>query len=858
MSVRKEFWTRARPLFDELVELDSAERRTRLDEIGRDEPELRETLDTLLRVDAIADDPLHAYSFTPSRDRPNALRTLSSDPLGIIGQTVSHFRVTDFVAAGGMGVVYSAEDIQLARTVALKFPAPHQQITEDVKERFLREARAVAGLDHPNLCSVYEIGESGEGVFLAMPLYAGETLKDRLVRVRRLALTDALDIVRKITTGLAFAHARGIVHRDLKPGNIMLVPDGSVKILDFGLAKVRDFSQTKSHATTGTITYMSPEQIRGSDVGSRADLWAVGVMLYEMLTGATPFHGDHELTLLHAILYSEAERPSALNSDVPRPVDQVITGLLQKDQSHRYESAQNLLSDLDALERGEALRHRVPLWTTAWQRKNVRTALAGGSMVFLLVAFGVWSWKLGQSKTASTTAVSSAVQTLAVVPFGNSEPESTAYLVSGFLDGVVSQLSIAPGLRIAGQSSAAALQRQGFGPRVVGERLGAAHVLVGDVKVAAESLRTSIRMVRVSDNETVWKRDFKAPLVGILGLQRQVADSILSVLQLRPARSARLPTNDTYAYDLYLKARYAWEERTREKLELALGYYRGAVERDPQFALAYAAMAEAYVNMQNFGYIPQSEGLGLADAASGKAITIDTTLAEAFTARGQLLSSRARYSEAERYFRRAIDLDPSAPSARHYYALLLTMLGRFSDARAATDKALFLDPLSVPANSNLAIFAANTENLNDARAKFERAQQLGPNYIVTLYYFGAFEASQGNYQKAAVLLEKALKVAPDFTGVRAALAYTYMQLGWSADARRLLTEARGRVSDERSRTDYALALAIMGKFDDAFSMMQSCHWDIPTLIDLRTDPLLKRFRTDARYPELLARLDMRP
>jgi serine/threonine protein kinase/tetratricopeptide (TPR) repeat protein len=858
MSVRKEFWTRARPLFDELVELDSAERRTRLDEIGRDEPALRETLDTLLRVDAIADDPLHAYSFTASRDRPNGSRMLSSDPLGIIGKTVSHFRVTGFVAAGGMGIVYSAEDLQLARTVALKFPAPHQQITEDVKGRFLREARAVAGLDHPNLCSVYEIGDSAEGVFLAMPLYAGETLKDRLARVRQLAWQDAVEIVRKITTGLAFAHARGIVHRDLKPGNIMLMPDGSVKILDFGLAKVRDFSQTKSHATIGTITYMSPEQIRGSDVDSRADLWAVGVMLYEMLTGATPFRGDHELTLMHAILYSEADRVSDLKSDVPRPVYQVITGLLQKDRSHRYESPQKLLSDLDALERGEALRHRVSLWTRAWQRKNVRTALVGGSLVLVVVAFGVSGWKLAQSKTASTTAGASAVQTLAVMPFGNSEPESTAYLVSGFLDGVVSQLSIAPGLRIAGQSSAAALQRQGFAPRVVGERLGAGHVLVGDVKVAAESLRTSLRMVRVSDNETVWKRDFKAPLVGILSLQQQAADSILNVLQLRPARSARLPTSDTYAYDLYLKARYAWEERTREKLDLALGYYRGAVERDPQFALAYAAMAEAYVNMQNFGYIPQSEGLGLAEAASGKAIAIDTTLAEAFTARGQLLSSRARYSEAERYFRRAIDLDPSAPSARHYYALLLTMLGRFSDARAATDKTLFLDPLSVPANSNVAIFAANTANTNDARAKFERAQQLGPNYVVTLYYFGAFEASQENYAKAAVLLEKALNVAPNFTGVRAALAYTYMHLGRTENARRLLADARNRVSDERSRTDYALTLAIMGKFDEAFSMMGNCRWDIPTLIDLRTDPLLHRFRADERYPKLLARLNLRP
>jgi tetratricopeptide (TPR) repeat protein len=206
----------------------------------------------------------------------------------------------------------------------------------------------------------------------------------------------------------------------------------------------------------------------------------------------------------------------------------------------------------------------------------------------------------------------------------------------------------------------------------------------------------------------------------------------------------------------------------------------------------------------------------------------------------------------------AIDLDPNAPSARHYYALLLMMLGRFSEARQATEKALFLDPLSVPGNSNLAIFAESEGKANEAVAKFERAQQLGPNYIVTLYYFGAFEASRGNYERAAPLLEKALKIAPNFTGVRGALAYTYSHLGRAVEAQQLLSDARARVGDERSRTDFALALAIMGRFDSAFEMMQNARWDIPTLIDLRADPLLGRFRQDARYPLLLARLGLRP
>lgn len=865
MTLNRELWSRARPLFEELVELDSSGRQARLDEISRLDPSLGRTLESLLRADATDEDPLRGYSFAPPRQESTLRPTDACDPLGVIGSIVSHFRVTGYLAAGGMGVVYRAEDLQLARTVALKFPLPHQQIGEEAKQRFLREARAAAVLDHPNLCSLHEIGESAHGVFLAMPLYAGETLKDRMSRDHTLPVSDAIGMIRQITTGLAFAHAAGIVHRDLKPANIMLLPNGSVKILDFGLAKVRDVSQTKSHVTLGTVAYMAPEQIRGEPADARADLWAIGVIMYEMLTGVPPFRGDHELALLHGILHAEPNRPSRLNSNIPRRLEQLLMALLQKDRSHRYGSAEALLSDLDALETGVALAHRIPIWTRAWQRKQVRIVLLAGAVAFGLLMFGALSWRLGEWNRTSAEAAPAVSQTLAVLPFANRQPRSTAeYLVSGFADGIVSRLSIARDLRIAGRFSASALQGQGLAARAVGERLQVAHVLEGGVQVEAQTLQAFVQLTRVSDDVILWSRDFKAPLSEMLALQQQVADSILGVLQLRSGQPARLPTNDTYAYDLYLKARYAWEGRTRDKMEEALAYYRGAVGRDPQFALAYAAMAQGYVNMQNFRHVPRSEGLALADAASAKAIAIDTMLAESYTARGQLLSSRGDYVEAEASFRRAIELEPSDPWARHYYALLLTMLGRFAEAKEETRRTISFDPLSVAGHSNLGIFLANEGKLDEARAQFDRARRLGPTYIVTLYYFGAYESAQGNYQEAAELLEQALEIAPNFTGVRGALAYTYERLGRSADARRMLTEARARATanrspvDEGSRTDYALALAIAGNFDSAFAMLRTSRWDIPTLIDLRADPLLQSFRSDPRYPELLARSGLKP
>jgi hypothetical protein len=280
-----------------------------------------------------------------------------------------------------------------------------------IKERFINEARSAAALDHANLCTVHEIGESEHGVFLAMPLYPGETLKDRLAREGALPPDEALSIVQQITTGLSSAHAAGIVHRDLKPGNIMLLPDGTVKVLDFGLAKIRDISLTMSHTTVGTISYVSPEQIRGSRVDARADLWSIGVMLYEMLTGNLPFRGEHELSILHNILHADAPLPSQVNRQLPVKLDELIGALLQKDPAARYPSADALLADITALRSGAPLSHRSPFWARTAGRRRVRTSwlpIAGG--VAGLIAIAALSWITYRERTAASNAAGPAVK----------------------------------------------------------------------------------------------------------------------------------------------------------------------------------------------------------------------------------------------------------------------------------------------------------------------------------------------------------------------------------------------------------------------------------------------------------------
>ena len=385
----RELWQRTRALFDELIELDSGARRPRLEAIGAEDPTLRQAVERLLLADRGSDAAMSDYLFGSPQSASRTV-TSSRDPLGVVGRTVSHFRVRDYLAAGGMGVVYAAEDLRLGRTVALKFPLPNQPLDRGVKERFINEARSAAALDHPNLCTVHEIGESEHGVFLAMPLYPGETLKDRLARQGSLPLAEALDIITQVTTGLESAHRAGVVHRDLKPGNVMLLPGGAVKILDFGLAKIRDISLTKSHATLGTIGYVAPEQIRSGPVDARTDLWAVGVMLYEMVTGTTPFPGEHEISILHAILHVEPPRPSTLNGSLSSSLDDLIGALLQKNSGDRYQSAEALLADTAALQHGAALAHRTPFWARTARRRRARKAMLPiAALTALAIVVGV-------------------------------------------------------------------------------------------------------------------------------------------------------------------------------------------------------------------------------------------------------------------------------------------------------------------------------------------------------------------------------------------------------------------------------------------------------------------------------------
>ena len=360
-------WAEVQAAFDALVELSIVEREHRLTALEESDPELRSAIESLLRADSEAETRLAtlegacASAFCPDLD-----------PLGLAGCSVAHFNVAEPIGAGGMGIVYRAEDTRLGRAVALKFLLPPYSLDASAKARFLREARAAATLDHPNLCVIHDVGATDDGrLYLAMALYTGETLKARLARESGMAVGDVLGIATQLASGLRAAHAGGIVHRDLKPGNVMLLPNGAAKILDFGLAKVTDHSLSESGARFGTVSYMAPEQIRGAVVDGRADLWAFGVVLYEMLTGRKPFGGEHDFAIAYTILHDKPVPPSTYRDDVPAPLENLVLRLLQRTPALRCADADEVLSAL-ALAGANPEPHRHSWWrqlrraTRAW------------------------------------------------------------------------------------------------------------------------------------------------------------------------------------------------------------------------------------------------------------------------------------------------------------------------------------------------------------------------------------------------------------------------------------------------------------------------------------------------------------
>jgi serine/threonine protein kinase/tetratricopeptide (TPR) repeat protein len=644
----------------------------------------------------------------------------------MIGQTIAHYRILEKLGEGGMGVVYKAEDTKLGRMVALKFPPIKSGASSEERVRLTHEARAAASLDHPNICTIHEIGEVDGQPYIAMALVDGQSLRDRL-HGGPLNLVDALSIANQIAEGLAAAHERGIIHRDIKPENIMVNARGQVRIMDFGLAKSLQWQTkiTQEGSTPGTAAYMAPEQARGETVDARADLWSLGVVIYESLTGALPFEGSHPAAVMYSVLHEPHRSMRDRKPMVTPEVESLVDRLLRKDPVQRPSGAQAVANEL----------------------AQIRQAMT--------------------SSTRSQPGVKeAALPSLAVLPFSNmSSDAENEFFADGLTEDLITAFSKMENLRVVARTSAFQFKGKTSDIRRVGEQLSVGTVLEGSVRRAGNRLRVTAQLINVADGFHIWSERYDREMADVFEIQDDIARAIVDALKVkltgdRGSALVECCTTNMEAYQLILQARYFWNKRTADGLAKAESLYLRAIALDPNYADAHAGLAMNYFTMTDYTSRPPTELNQKASAAAEVALRLDPDAVEAHCAMGFLHMDRFEWDKAEQSLRRAIELNPGFATAHHWYALLLLAVRREDEAAAELEKAKALDPLSPVIRANLASAYRTRGDINRAKTELDTAFEMDPNSPPVLTHLSFYHEEIGDFNAAAEDIRRAAVVNP--------------------------------------------------------------------------------------------------
>ncbi len=745
--------------------------------------------------------------------------TLKSPVLWFSKGTViaDKYEICQKIGKGGMGIVYKAKDTKLDRSVALKFLSSYLTRDADAKQRFIQEAQAAAALNHPNICTIYEVDEANDQIFISMEYIEGQTLKEKLLS-GLLDIDESVDIAIQVAQGLDKAHKKGIIHRDIKPANVIINYDGLAKITDFGLAKLTGgVDLTKTSTFMGTVAYMSPEQAKGEDVDLRTDIWSLGAMFYEMLAGERPYQKSHDQALIYSILHDDPKPIAMFRHDTPIHVNQVVEKALEKDPARRYQNTQEFIQDL--------------------QKSRLITP-----------------------EVAATS--------IAVLPFVDmSAKKNQEYFCDGMAEELINALSRVERLKVASRTSSFQFKGQVYDIKEIGRKLRVQTILEGSVRKAGNRLRITAQLVDAENGYHIWSDKYDRESKDVFAIQDEISVAIIENLKVKLLGKEKLAlvkhhTKDPRAYNLFLQGRYFWNSRYEGGLKKGLDYFKKAIECDPCYALPNVGIADSYGIAGLWGMMPPKVAFPKAKISASKALEIDDCLGEAFNSKAFIsLFYDWDYPAAEAAFKKAIKLNPGYATAHEWYSLYLSAMRRFDEAVDEVKRALELDPLSHMINGVVGRTLLWAQRYDEAVKQLNHTLELNPNFQVG--YVWLVEA-----YICKDMFEEALSIIPDtLTDAAGGLTYAIGTVGWayalSGQKEKALgmLERLNRLSTEGYVSPLHIAFIFIGldEKEKAIELLEKAYSERESfLVFLTTWQFFDSLRSEPRYKALLKKMDLPP